>query len=210
MATAVIQLDARTHRAIEAVRRYPQKFAKALGAAMQEGAARLASAISESQFTGDPLQTRTGKLRASVSWKILPFDDQVVAAIGVIRGPARRYARIQEEGGTIKAAPGKALAIPLPAARTASGRPRYPGGPRQAEKRHPGEVFFLKRPGKPPLICRAKKVAGGGNRTGKVIPLFVLQKSVKLPATYWLSEGIIKHRDVWAVAFNGRMKRELD
>jgi hypothetical protein len=210
MPIPIIEVDARSREVVEFARRFPERFSRALLPAVTDAVEHLKGVVTAEQFGGDPLNTVTGNLRKSVASRVRRVGDTIVAEIGVLTGPATRYARIQEEGGTIRAKAGKALAIPLDAARTRGRVPKYrgPKDPR-VEKDYPGGTFMLKRPGRAPLIMGLKYVAGGGKRRSRPVPLFALVKSVILPATRWLSEGVLKGLDVWELAFARRMEREL-
>lgn len=186
----------------------PKRLRSGMVAAARHGAELLASAISEKELgEGGVLRVVTGMLRRSVAGRIVSHTgDAIVAGVGVIKGPATKYARIHEKGGVIRAKGGGALAMPLPAARTPSGKPRFPGGPAEAKQKYP-DLFMLKRRGRPPLLVRPLRMRGGGAH-GKVKalePLFILLKSVRMPARKWLSGGITKHREVFVV----NMQREL-
>jgi len=210
MALPVLEISTAGRDAIEFARRFPERFARALMPAAQAMAETIASGVVESQFGGDPLNTITGTLWKSVTWRALKIGDSIVLAIGVIRGPATAYAKIQEEGGTVRAKPGKALAIPLDAAKTSGGRPRYPLGPRDPKlAAHYPATFIKKSPGKAPVIYGIKVVAGGGKRRGKLVPLFALVKSVRIIPTNWLSEGVLIHLDAGREAFNRKLNELL-
>lgn len=53
------------------------------------------------------------------------------------------YARIQEHGGEVRPKNAKNLTIPLKAALTGAGVPRYPGGARQVIAENPDRAFFF-------------------------------------------------------------------
>jgi hypothetical protein len=213
MALPVIQVNTDSQRLIEYLRKYPDRLAKAIMPAVREASERLASAVAETQFGPQgELDVRTGKLRASVAAQVITIGGVIAAKIGVLKGPATAYARILEEGGTISAKAGKALAIPVGEALTPSGRPRYPGGPREAEPRQPNEVFMIAPTAGPPLIVRRRTVRGSGTgaRIKETSVLFVLQKSVVIPKKLWLSQGVLRNWQVWEVTFNERVRREME
>jgi len=209
MPLPVLKIAPASDEAIAVLRAQPELFSRALMPAVNSAATRLASRIAQTQFRGSPLQTRTGILAGSVASRVFRVGDVVLAQIGTIKGPARAYARIQEEGGVIKPVKGKALAVPLAGAKTPSGRPRFPGGPREAQAKYP-DMFLLKRRGKPPLLVRPLRVRGRSNgRVKALIPMFILLKRVTIKATRWLSEGVSRNVDVWDVAFTEEMNRRL-
>jgi len=210
MPLPVMKLAPASDEAVAILRAYPDLFGKALLPAVNSAATRLASRIAETQFRGSPLQSRTGTLAGSVSSRVFRIGDVVLAEIGTIKGPARAYARILEEGGVIKPVKGKALAVPLKDAKTPSGRPRFPGGPREAQAKHP-DMFLLKRRGKPPLLVVPRRVRG--RRKGRVVGfrlMFVLLRRVTIKPTRWLSAGVSRHINVWDVAFSEEMNRRVN
>jgi hypothetical protein len=188
----------------KAIGRAKRVQATVAGAA-KRGVEQLASEIATHELTGQTLGVVTGMLRRSVKGWMISSGGTIVVAVGVTKGPATAYARIHEEGGVIRGK-GKRLAVPLPAARTRTGKPRFPGGPREAARKYP-DLFLLKRPGRPPLLCRPLRVAGRkGGKVKGLEPLFVLLSSVRIPARHWLSEGVLKHHDVVRLG----IERDLD
>lgn len=141
-----------------------------------------------------PLKSRRGALGTAAqvsSWEL----DARTAAVGVpAEAEAHAWAAIQEEGGVIAAAPGRALAIPLTpeAARYTS--------PRDA----PVELAFISRDrqGKPPLLAQVLA------RGGALKPWYVLVKSVSLRATHWLSIGVAMSMAAMVEAFQRRLDQE--
>ena len=111
----------------------------------------------------------TGRLRNSIAFTSEQFR--------VVIGTNLRYARIQQEGGTITGKGGKMLAIPL----TREAR-RLAVGVRSL--REIEGLQFIPRKGKPPILARVVKARG--KRGERIEPLFVLMKSVKIPARPFL------------------------
>jgi len=137
-----------------------------------------ASAFIQKRYrTGGTTDTRTavrsGRLRRAYRYELGEVSAEGIELhLGIVKADDQAatlaYAALQEYGGTIKARPGGALAIPLKAALTSTGVAR--GRPRDFE-----DTFILKRQsGKPPLIVQ--------KRGDEIVPLFVLLKSVKVPA----------------------------
>ncbi len=162
----------------------------------------LAGEIAENELgPSGLLNVVSGNLRRSIASRVDVSGGGITAYIGVTKGPAVKYARIHEEGGVIKAKPGKALAVPLDAARTAGGKLKYPGGPREAGKRE--ELIFIDRraQGKPPLLVKVHRTPGkpGGKAAG-FEPWYVLLKSVRVPAKRYLSGGVQRHFEVFRVS----------
>jgi hypothetical protein len=177
-----------------------------LSQAALHGATLLSSTIGAEEFgPGKSLNVVTGNLRRSLVGKVVRPGDPLIAAVGITKGPASKYAAIHEYGGVIKAKGGKALAIPLSAAKTPGGRPRFPGGPLEAGEKL--KTFVVAEKGKPPLICTTKHVAGGGKKVRELVPLYVLVKQVRMPARHWLREGVRKHQGVFRVALREEMDR---
>lgn len=135
---------------------------------------------------GNPLHTRSGRLRASIRSGVRGGvkGGHKGSIEGYLRagGPGRRgmvkYARLQELGSEGPIVPKKAdgwLAIPTKAQKTGAGVSR--GGPRTVEglwfhQTHPDKAYLLKRLG------------------GKNIALFLLRKSVTIPARPYLKPSI--------------------
>jgi hypothetical protein len=84
------------------------------------------------------------------------------------KGKALQYAATHEFGATIRAKGDGWLAIPLPAAKTERGVPR--GGPRDFEN-----TFFIRSKSGDKLVLMQKIGTG-------VVPIFVMVKSVTIPA----------------------------
>jgi hypothetical protein len=222
MSIPVIEIQTNAAKAIELARHFGPRLMTALPKALATGMEELTGAVIASAFVGtgvDTLGVRSGKLRASTGWRRVGNDGSLVASIGVVQGPATAYARIHETGDPpILPVKAKALAIPLKDALTPSGRPKFPGGPREAKKTHP-DMFLMKRPGKPPMLVARMKITGGRRgRNGQTTPrkverklyfLFLLVARTKLPARHWLSAGVRKNTGVFQVAFNRRLASEL-
>ena len=144
---------------------------------------------------GNPLNSRSGRLRASIRSGARSGSRSTQAGTieGFLRagGPSRRgvvrYARLQEFGskGPITPKKGKWLAIPTKAQKTAAGVSR--GGPRTVQglwfhQTHPDKAYLLKRIGRADRRHRARR--------GKNIALFLLLKSVVVPARPFLRPSI--------------------
>ena len=106
--------------------------ASALPAAMARTALQL-SLMAEAEGKKNAttrLSVRTGHLRNSVHGSVSSTGDVLqirVAAGGRSGGADVRYARIQDQGGTVRARSGGKLRMPLPVAKTAAGVDRLPG-----------------------------------------------------------------------------------
>lgn len=138
---------------------------EALGTALRSEAAakRLASAR---------LAVRTGRLRNSIAGLV---EDEPDAFLIKLRATVP-YARIQEQGGTVKPVRGQWLAIPN--SRTAAGVARN-ASPRDV----PG-LRFVKFRGDLAAWVR------GGGREGPMQVVFWLVKQVTIKGTYYLRDGL--------------------
>jgi len=170
-------ISANTAELERAFRAWPADMAKASLKVLQTEGPRYISQLQRERLTGgttaDRLGVRTGTLRRSFKHTVTGFD---LDSIALIISSGSKYAAIQEFGGVVKAKPGKALAIPLEAAKTASGVPRWPS------PRSPGAppMFMLKTGGAPLLVGKGDfNIMTGG---GDIIPYFILLKQVTIPA----------------------------
>jgi len=125
-------------------------------------------------LSGKMLKTRTGRLRASIGSMVTKRGIEIMALIGSgVRNAKGRvkYANIQETGGIIRAKSGKFLAIPLPAALTPAGVPKKTSPLDYVNTFIAKGVIFQKK-GK------------------KFTPLYALKKSVRIPASKYLSKTL--------------------
>lgn len=156
----------------------PERFAELLGeldgelrkAATAElwTAVSLASALAKRNAT-ERLRVRTGRLRSS----IIGDSDGLT---GFVRAgdAAVTYARIQDEGGTVKPRNGKYLTIPVGQALTGSGVERQPA---RAYK----DLFPIRSKKGNLLLAR---------RNGKALDvLYILVQRVKVPPTRFLTDA---------------------
>jgi len=122
--------------------------------------------IKEVTYPRSGLHIRSGDLQRSI--RAQPVERTARSVVGrVIAGQGLAYARIQEYGGTITAKNTEFLAIPLDAAKTDAGVARF--APRQAEGE--GYKTFV-----------AKSIIFGRRPGEDAVPLFLLRRSVKIPA----------------------------
>lgn len=100
---------------------------------------KIAGYITRTKVSGQRLAIRTGRLAGSIVGSAVRVDGVPAVRVGVLRGPALAYVRIQELGGIVKKKPGGPnLAIPQPLVLTPAGVDRF-GGPRG----YPGELKFI-------------------------------------------------------------------
>ena len=154
--------------------------------------------------TGTKLRMRSGKLaRSCLPIRAKVVNGEIKAGIKFGTMYAKTHIGDDKLFTEIRAKPGKFLAIPLAAAKTAAGVAR--GKPRDP-------IFgdtFVKKSKKGKLIIFGKKVSWSGNtgrsggRSGKsnekIVPLFLLVKSVKIKKRVspkllikWVKPKIIK------------------
>lgn len=132
------------------------------------------------------LFTRSGMLRRSIGFQVQRAGDGTLLRVGMTetseaqgaQGSPLVYAGIHERGGVIKPKTKKFLTIPLPASYTPAGVKRWTAGELK-EDPSPFDNTFVQK---------TKKTSAGGNlmifgeRDGKLTPLFLLRRSVKIPA----------------------------
>ncbi len=201
MALLTVKLTQAAEEAIRVAAARGANIQRALVQGMRDGAIDIVNAIRIGKLSGSPLKVRTGVLRASLQSRVSTGGAGISAFIGVPKdSPASSYARILEEGGTIVPKGAGALAIPVGAALAPGGTPRFPGGPRSV----PGGLIFIDRrkQGKPPLLV--KRIGG---RNARLEVFFVLKKSVKIPATKWLSGGIADNLKLFVDALNDEIAK---
>ncbi len=116
------------------------------------------------------ITSRSGKLAQSLgSSKAEQKGGAVQVRVGYREGVVSRYAKIHEKKGTTTITPkrAKVLAIPLPAAMTPGGSPRF-GSPRQASgfwvTTKKGNLVFLEKSTGLPLFVGKKSVKVHGRR----------------------------------------------
>lgn len=155
-------------------------------------ARRLAQADAEivQNLSGSVLKRGTGNLARSVRHRLeQQGPSKIMGEVGILAGsgPVTKYAAIHLTGGVITPKRAQFLAIPLPAARTASGVPRYGSPLRETLKAaFPAGTFVAKGVlfGKLGATTSGRlKTKGGSN----IVALFALKKSVTIPKRDYLS-----------------------
>ena len=146
-----------------------------------------AGKLQENLRAGKYLNRRTGHLAQSIGSAI--HDDSDGSITGIVGSGVRTrrnrlpYANIHEPGGHITPKSSKYLAIPIGKALTASGVARFK--PRQIEQRYDDSAVFKSKSGAL-IIWGIMR----GKRKTRVDPLFVLKKSVTIPARYYMSKTV--------------------
>jgi hypothetical protein len=189
--TASLQMDAASKRVIKTLteRLKLEKLQIALFKFMGRKSKVAAGRVSSTMLSGQRLKRRTGTLARSVDGIATYFPSSKLPGmrVGILRGPALKYAGAQEKGAIIKPVRAKNLAIPTDKAKTRAGVDRF-GGPRG----YPGELKFVP--------FRHSGVAVGGlfdaaslkrakGDLSRAIMLYVLVKRVKIEAKHYLRDG---------------------
>jgi len=132
-------------------------------------------------ITGRLLNVRSGHLRSSIGSLIETTDDGIKANIGsgARQGDRVKYANIHENGGTIRPRISQFLTIPLDAAKTPSGVTRF-----TAREVKEGGTSYQSSFVKKGIIFGVLQRKGGKN---SIVPLFILKKSVEIPASHYMS-----------------------
>lgn len=162
-------------------------IALAVQRAMRDIGIQGIAALMATMGSGGAIGVRTGNMRRNVrmdgpndngdsSWSVTVYDDQ----------NAVPYFAIQNVGGTIVPKKGQALAIPIGPALTGNGVARFTAAEVRANPQAFGfQATFIPK-GKNVIMGRIadahfSATRGQGGR-GALVPLFVLVKSVTLPA----------------------------
>lgn len=150
--------------------------------------------------TGSILKRRTGHLTQSIQTIVYQDKQGVVTArigSGVRSGRRMAYSEIHETGGTITPKRVKWLTIPLEAALTAS------GAPRKARASDWPNTFVGKSKGGSLIIFQKQ-----GKKN--LIPLYVLKKSVNIPARRYMSKTLDTTKNYFLMAVRGAIERSLN
>lgn len=161
--------------------------AKGLSQIILRGAQRAANEIVrevQENISGDMLKVRSGSLRRSVTSKVGAVDHTLTIEIGSTQGPATKYARIHEYGGTIRPIRAKLLAVPVGPALTPAGVPRYPS-PRAV----PVRLSYV--PAKKAGVTGCVGLLVENKRRSKAGRIWYrLYSKVTLPARHWLGKSV--------------------
>jgi len=162
----------------EKFRKRPALVHREVQLALDRTGQRIVATMKREGFRGAPssLAVRTGQLRRGFFANVKMEGNK--AKLTVANDTA--YARIHEYGGVITAKNRKYLAIPLSAAKTGAGVARFPGGPRSVP-----DLVFIQRRGRNPLLMRPMG-------KGKLVPYYVLVRSVKIPARLGMRRTFLK------------------
>lgn len=173
----------------------PQKIRQqAAVRGLTRAAEALRTHIKLRKLSGEPLHARTGQLRGSVSYRVETRTDGVLARIG----PHVPYARIQEFGGTIRPRRGQFLTIPLRAAMTAAGATRFTA---RAIISSPSIGGFEGTFFRDHILF--------GKRGKQAVPLFVLKRSVTIPARSYLRSSLRESRQAIINTVLGEIRKAV-
>jgi phage gpG-like protein len=123
------------------------------------------------------LFTRSGSLRRTIGSRTLQMSDRTFVSLGTTEGSSV-YARIHEEGGTIRPKRQKFLTIPLPASYFPSGVKRWTARELMEDPSPFDNTFVYDRGFGKRTILGVKGPHGAEQFT----PLFLLRKRVTIPA----------------------------
>ena len=172
-------------------------------AAMVEGQLR-------DNIRGPILKVRSSRLLTSIGSRTVKEGDQITSVIGsgARYGDPVRYARIHEQGGTIRPGSGKKwLTIPTSNAKTAGGDKK---GGYTAKNLFSGMI-----PGFKGAFVKKWETGGIiygimiGSWKNKLLPLFVLARSVDIPARRYLSKTLKQTEDKIPALVIDAVAREL-
>jgi len=176
----------------------PRAFNKAMLEFFERQASIGADWISDNYASGQRLKRRTGNLAKSIIGRSVMVGSVPGMRIGVLRGPALRYAGVQEYGTkgknasspypTIRPKSAKALSIPMKPALTPAGVERF-GGPRGLPDGFLAFVPF--RSGKNAVGgLFEKSTLGGALKDAKMY--YLLVKEVDIEPKWYLRDGFNK------------------
>jgi len=165
----------------------------ALAKLVLQGAQVAAGAISKEVYSS--FDVRTGALARSFR---ATFLGNVDGAITATASSDLIYARVQDEGGEVKPRVMRTLAVPIRSANIAVGK-----WPRHWPK---GELRFIRRPGKDPLLAT---VTGKG-KNQKVHPKYVLKESVHIVGQNYVQKAADTSQDEIAEILGGGVEQIVD
>ena len=160
------------------------RVTSALIAGLNESLIRTQRYIQEEKLSGQRLAVRTGALRRSITaTSPIKGPNGITGSVGPADDTVAKYAAIQEFGGTIRPKKSKYLAIPLPAARTASGA--IMGKYNVRDLRTLDLTVIRSKAGNLLLVQRAK----GGGKKASIVPLFVLKREVHITGKHYMRDA---------------------
>lgn len=154
----------------------------------------------KSNVTGSILKRRSGHLAQSIESSIYQDSGGVITArigSGVRSGFRMPYTEIHETGGTITPKRVKYLTVPLAAALTSSGVPR-----KASVREWPNTFVGRSKGGALIIFQKAGK--------GRMIPLYVLKRSINVPARRYMSRTLDSTKNYFLMAVRGAIERGLN
>jgi len=135
---------------------------------------------------GREIHRRTGRLAASISSRVEQEAAAVFARLGLLTGgDLLAYAAIQEFGGTVRPKRAKVLTIPLAAALTPAGVPRFTA--REASEQY---LTFWHKQQDGDLILYGYKGGGKNVKERQLVPLFLGVTQVTIKPAYFLTSSM--------------------
>jgi len=168
-----------------------QGFANAMLRFFDRQGSKASGYISKNFLSGQRLRRRTGRLAGSILGRSELVGGVPAMRVGIFRGPALAYARIQEEGGIIEPRRARALAIPKGPALTPAGVERF-GGPRG----YPGQLRFIpfRNSGVAVGGLFDANTLGPGGLDGAIL-VYLLVRRVEIKAKHYLHDGLREYID---------------
>lgn len=158
----------------------PKLVSSTASKVMQRIGLRLHAHLVKVKLRGGAIGVRTGNLSRSAFYRVeLHGDTEIVTRIGLAVSKAK-YARVQEEGGTIRPTGSRYLTIPIGAALTGKGVARFSARELIA---NPGNFGYLDTFFHRQILFGVKERRRRGEAVGgygSIEPLFVLKSSVTL------------------------------
>jgi len=180
----------------QALERAPDGITGALVERLRSVGQKAEHLIKGTLLTGEVLNRRTGMGQRSIFYRVVddPGGNAIALYVGANLAVAP-YMRIHALGGTIRPKSGRYLAIPLDAAKTASGVARFSAREVIEDPASFGfsgtffrnGILFGSRYKRAKVDGQSVQVEGG-----KVVPLFALKTSVQIPQNNYLA--IARHR----------------
>lgn len=133
---------------------------------------RFLEAETQVSLSGRALNRRSGNLAKSYQWQLNRNSSGYTVSL-LSSAP---YAEIQDTGGTVSAAAGSWLTVPLPAA-------MLPNGVLIKKAREYTDAFIIRSKAGNLLIVEDNGAKG-------ITPLFVLKKQITLKPTKWASDAV--------------------
>ena len=181
-----------------------KKVLKAILGLFEKLSSTAAGYISKQYLAGGRLNIRSGMLARSVAGKGVQRRGVPGLQVGIFRGPALKYAGVQEYGtkrynasspyDTLRPKNGRALAMPINDSLTAAGVSRY-----KSARRDPRKMTFIpfKKNGnvigalyRTMVLRRLRKQKGDNFSLRDLKASYLLLKQVDIPPHWYLRDGM--------------------